>query len=213
MLYPDQFIPLAENTGLMRPLTSHVLDSALRQCRRWRDAGHDDLSVAVNVSTRNLLDAAFPGEVRERLAAHGLPASALELEITETTLMVDPVRSKAVIEGLADLGVGLAIDDFGTGYTSLSWLGELPLTTLKIDKSFVMRMAAHHEAAAIVRSTVNLGGNLGLRVVAEGVEDQEVWSGLADLGCDDVQGYFLSRPQAPEALDRWLADRHASVSS
>lgn len=210
LLYPDQFIPLAENTGLMRPLTSHVLDRALRQCRLWRDAGHTELSVAVNISTRNLLDGALPDEVRERLAVHGLPACALELEITETTLMVDPVRAQAVITGLAELGVGLAIDDFGTGYTSLAWLGELPVTTLKIDKSFVMRMTEHAEDAAIVRSSVQLGGNLGLRVVAEGVEDQDIWSGLAEIGCDYVQGYFLSRPQPAEVLDRWLLERRSA---
>jgi diguanylate cyclase (GGDEF)-like protein len=213
LLFPDEFIPLAENTGLMRPLTSYVLDRALAQIRLWRDAGNPDISVAVNISTRNLLDGAFPGEVRDRLAKHGLPASALELEITETTLMVDPVRAKAVIEGLADLGVGLAIDDFGTGYTSLSWLGELPVTTLKIDKSFVMDMASHDDAAAIVRSSVHLGADLGLRVVAEGVEDQQCWTGLADLGCDYIQGYFLSRPQPADVLDRWLSERRDSVTA
>jgi EAL domain-containing protein (putative c-di-GMP-specific phosphodiesterase class I) len=213
MLFPDEFIPLAENTGLMRPLTSYVLDRALAQCRLWRDAGYSDLSVAVNISTRNVLDSALPDEVRERLARHGLPAAALELEITETTLMVDPIRAKTVIGGLADIGVGLAIDDFGTGYTSLSWLGELPVTTLKIDKSFVMDMASHEEAAAIVRSSVHLGGDLGLRVVAEGVEDQQAWSGLADLGCDYIQGYFLSRPQPAEGLVRWLAERDQPVTA
>jgi diguanylate cyclase (GGDEF)-like protein len=213
MIFPDEFIPLAENTGLMRPLTSYVLDRALAQCRRWRDAGYSDVSVAVNISTSNLLDAGLPTEVRERLAEHDLPASALELEITETTLMVDPVRSQAVIAGLADLGVGLAIDDFGTGYTSLSWLGELPVTTLKIDKSFVIDMGSHEEAAAIVRSSVHLGADLGLRVVAEGVEDGQCWSGLADLGCDYIQGYFLSRPQPADVLDRWLAERRDSVTA
>ncbi len=207
LLYPDQFVGLAENTGLMRLLTSHVLDLALRQCRAWRDAGHGSLTVAVNISTRNLLDGALPGEVARRLEAHSLPASALELEITETTLMVDPIRAKAVLSELAQLGVGIAIDDFGTGYTSLSWLCELPVTTLKIDKSFVMRMTDRSEDAAIVRSSVQLAGNLGLSVVAEGVEDSDAWHGLAELGCDYLQGYYFSRPQPAAAIETWLAQQ------
>ncbi|HLH66783.1 MAG TPA: bifunctional diguanylate cyclase/phosphodiesterase [Solirubrobacteraceae bacterium] len=211
LLYPDQFVGLAENTGLMRPLTSHVLDLALGQCRAWRDAGHGELTVAVNISTRNLLDGALPDEVARRLDEHRLPACALELEITETTLMVDPVRAKAVLERLAALGVGLAIDDFGTGYTSLSWLSELPVSTLKIDKSFVMRMGEHCEDAAIVRSSVQLGGNLGLSVVAEGVEDSAAWRGLAELGCDYLQGYYFSRPRPAAALEPWLAQQRIAA--
>ncbi|MGH2915319.1 MAG: putative bifunctional diguanylate cyclase/phosphodiesterase [Solirubrobacteraceae bacterium] len=213
LLYPDQFIPLADNTGLMRPLTSRVLDLALAQCRVWRDSGHETLSVAVNISTRNLLDRAFPDEIRERLAAHELPPDALELEITETTLMADPLRAKAVLTELAALGIRLAIDDFGTGHTSLAWLRELPVSTLKIDKSFVMQMTTHAEDEAIVRSSVQLGCNLGLSVVAEGVEDVEAWHGLAELGCDYLQGYYFSRPQPADAVDRWLVDRRATVSS
>lgn len=211
LLYPDQFVGLAENTGLMRPLTSRVLDLALAQCRAWRDAGHGQLTVAVNISTRNLLDGALPDEVARRLDQHRLPASALELEITETTLMVDPVRAKAVLERLAALGVGLAIDDFGTGYTSLSWLSELPVSTLKIDKSFVMRMGEHCEDAAIVRSSVQLGGNLGLSVVAEGVEDSAAWRELAKLGCDYLQGYYFSRPRPAAALEQWLAEQRTAA--
>jgi EAL domain-containing protein (putative c-di-GMP-specific phosphodiesterase class I) len=210
LLFPDTFMPLAENTGLMRPLTSYVLDQALSQCRFWRNAGHEDLTVAVNISTRNVLDEGLPAEVRERLEAHDLPASALEIEITETTLMVHPVRAKKVLDGLASLGVRLAIDDFGTGNTSLAWLADLPVTTLKIDKSFVMSMTTQSENAAIVRSSVQIGSNLGLSVVAEGVEDQESWSALTDLGCDYVQGYYLSKPKPPEAFDRWLQDRQTA---
>ena len=207
LIFPDEFIALAENTGLMRPLTSRVLDLALGQCAVWRAAGHGDLSVAVNLSTRNLLDAALPREVAERLAAHGLPPAALELEITETTLMVDPVRAKAILLELAAIGVSLAIDDFGTGYTSLSWLGELPISTLKIDKSFVMRMTEHEKDEAIVRSSVQLGQSLGLDVVAEGIEDVAAWRGLADLGCQYLQGYYFSRPQPADGVQPWLREQ------
>jgi diguanylate cyclase (GGDEF)-like protein len=212
LLYPDEFIALAENTGLMRPLTSRVLDLALGQCREWREAGHGDLTVAVNLSTRNLLDGALPQEVAERLAVHQLPASALELEITETTLMVDPVRAKAILVELAAIGVSLAIDDFGTGYTSLSWLGELPITTLKIDKSFVMRMTSHEKDEAIVRSSVQLGQNLGLDVVAEGIEHADTWRGLTELGCQYLQGYYFSRPQPADRVDAWLRGQSADVA-
>jgi len=200
LLYPESFIPIAEHTGLMRPLTSHVLQVTLRQ---WRDQGLE-LAVAVNLSTRNLLDLSLPDEVARRLAEHDLPASALELEITETTIMADPVRAKAVLHRLADLGVRLAIDDFGTGYTSLAWLRDLPVTTLKIDKSFVMSMGEREQDAVIVRSSVQLGRNLGLHVVAEGMEGEDAWRALVALGCEQAQGYFLSRPQAAEPLTGWL---------
>ncbi len=202
-LFPDAFIPLAENTGLIRPLTLHVLDRALAQCRTWSDEGLD-LGMAVNVSTRNLLDLTLPDQVDTLLELHGVPASQLELEITETTIMADPPRAKAVLARLSAMGVSLAVDDFGTGYTSLAWLRDLPLNTLKIDKSFVINMAAGGGDAVIVRSTVQLGRSLGLRVVAEGVEDEGSWCELLALGCDLAQGYYLSRPQAPELLTPWL---------
>jgi diguanylate cyclase (GGDEF)-like protein len=202
-LYPDAFIGLAENTGLIRPLTLHVLDQALEQTRAWNDAGLP-LNMAVNVSTRNLLDLTLPDEVERLLELHGVPAQQLELEITETTIMADPPRAKAVLARLAALGVGLAVDDFGTGYTSLSWLRDLPLTTLKIDKSFVMKMASVEGDALIVRSTVQLGSSLGLKVVAEGVEDAASWGELRALGCDLAQGYYFSRPQAEPVLTPWL---------
>ena len=206
LLYPDQFISLAENTGLMRPLTSRVLDLALGQCRVWRDAGHGDLTMAVNLSTRNLLDGALPQEVTDLLAKHELPPWMLELEITETTLMVDPVRAKAVLIALSEIGVGLAIDDFGTGYTSLSWLGDLPITTLKIDKSFVMRMTTHVKDEAIVRSSVALGRNLGLDVVAEGIEHADVWHDLAEAWLPLPAGLLL-QPSAAARRRPGVADQ------
>jgi EAL domain-containing protein (putative c-di-GMP-specific phosphodiesterase class I) len=202
-LSPDAFIPLAENTGLIRPLTLYILDRALAQCRTWSDDGLV-LGMAVNVSTRNLLDLTLPDEVDTLLQLHGVPAAQLELEITETTIMADPPRAKAVLARLSAMGVDLAVDDFGTGYTSLAWLRDLPLNTLKIDKSFVINMAAGGGDAVIVRSTVQLGRSLGLRVVAEGVEDAGSLDELRALGCDLAQGYHLSRPQPEELLTPWL---------
>jgi diguanylate cyclase (GGDEF)-like protein len=202
-LYPDAFIALAENTGLIRPLTLHVLHKALEQTRAWNDQGLR-LDMAVNVSTRNLLDLTLPDEVQRLLELHAVPAHQLELEITETTIMADPPRAKAVLARLSALGVGLAVDDFGTGYTSLSWLRDLPLTTLKIDKSFVMKMSSVDGDAKIVRSTVQLGRSLGMKVVAEGVEDEASWDELKALGCSLAQGYYYSRPQGEAALTPWL---------
>jgi len=211
LLLPGAFIPVAEHTGLMRPLTLHVLDLALAECRRWRDGGRE-MTVAVNLSTRNLLDHSLPGAVQELLTRHGVPPHALELEITETTIMVDPPRARAVLASLDALGITLAIDDFGTGYTSLSWLSDLPVRTLKIDRSFVSRMDRHQGDSVIVRSTVQLARNLGMSVVAEGVEHAGTWAQLAELGCELAQGYFLGRPMAPEQLSDWLATYRPSAA-
>ena len=202
-LAPDRFIPLAERTGLMAPLTHHVLDRALAQNRRWADLGLE-LGIAVNISTRNLHDLTLPDQIQQLLELHGVPAKRLELEVTETTIMADPPRAKAVLARLSALGVGLAVDDFGTGYTSLAWLRDLPLTTLKIDRSFVGSMCTNRGDSIIVRSTVQLGRNLGLEVVAEGVEDALCWDQLADLGCEVGQGFYLCRPQPADALTAWM---------
>ncbi len=203
LLYPDAFIALAEKTGLIGPLTLHVLDRALAQARAWMQAGLD-LTMAVNVTPRNLLDLTLPDQVETLLELHSVPPSKLELEITETAIMADPPRAKAVLARLHALGISLAVDDFGTGYASLSWLRDLPLQTLKIDRSFVMRMAADEGDATIVRSSVQLGRSLGLKVVAEGVEDEAAWVQLLGLGCDLAQGFHLSRPQPAAALTPWL---------
>jgi EAL domain-containing protein (putative c-di-GMP-specific phosphodiesterase class I) len=210
LLYPDEFIPLAQHTGLIRPLTLKVLQLALTQCRSWRDEGLE-LSVAVNLAMRNLLDAQLPDEVVRMLASLKLPADVLELEITESTIMADPMRALAVLERLSQLGVRLAIDDFGTGYSSLGYLKRLPVDEIKIDKSFVLNMSGDENDAAIVRSTIDLGRNLGLEVVAEGVESAEVWDRLADLGCNVAQGYFLSRPKPADELAAWMADSKAAA--
>lgn len=208
-LYPDAFIALAENTGLIRELTLHVLDRALAQTRVWLDAGHD-LTMAVNVSTRNLLDLTLPDQVEALLETHRVPAHKLELELTETTIMADLPRAKAVLARLSQLGRSLAVDDFGTGYTSLGWLRDLPLATLKIDKSFVMPMATSDGDAKIVRSIVQLGSSLGLKIVAEGVEDEASYQALRALGCDLAQGYHLSKPQPADRLEAWLSRTTAS---
>jgi diguanylate cyclase (GGDEF)-like protein len=210
LLYPDEFIPLAQHTGLIRPLTMRVLQLALTQCRAWRDEGLE-LSVAVNLAMRNLLDAQLPDEVMRLLTSLRLPSEALELEITESTIMADPGRAASVLERLSALGVRLAIDDFGTGYSSLGYLKRLPVDEIKIDKSFVMNMSGDENDAAIVRSTIDLGRNLGLEVVAEGVETEEVWDRLSDLGCDVAQGYYLSRPKPPDELTAWMADSKAAA--
>jgi diguanylate cyclase (GGDEF)-like protein len=211
LIGPDEFIPIAEDTGLIRPLTSWVLDAALDQLRRWSAdpsfAGAPDLSVAVNLSTRSLLDDAIRDEVVIALERFGVPAHRLVLEITETTIMADPARAHRVLSELAAVGVRFAIDDFGIGYSSLASLKNLPVHHLKIDKSFVRDMDTDSDDATIVRSVIDLGRTLGLRVIAEGVERPEVWEQLAELGCDAAQGYQLARPMPPHQLGDWLADR------
>ncbi len=204
-LSPDRFIPLAEHTGLIRPLTRHVLQEALRQSRAWRIQGFD-LGVAVNISGRDLLDLRLPDEVEALLRRWQVEPSRLELEITEGTMLSDPVRTKAILGRLKLLGVRIAVDDFGSGYSSLGYLRRLPLDVLKIDKSFVLNMLDDEDDAAIVRSTIDLAHNLGLEVVAEGVENDETRAALALLRCDRAQGYLFSRPLLPEHVPAWLAE-------
>src|SRR4051794_38833068 len=206
MVPPDEFIPLAEQTGVIKPLTAWVIDAALAQCRTWRDAGLG-LTVAVNLSVRNLLDAHLPESIGELLRRHELPPSALELEITESTIVADQVRALDVLTRLNGMGIGLSVDDFGTGYSSLAYLKDLPVSELKIDRKFVNNMTEDGDDAFIVRSTIDLGRNLGLQVVAEGVETEAVWDQLAALGCDVAQGYYLARPLPAEELTQWLEMR------
>jgi diguanylate cyclase (GGDEF)-like protein len=208
---PDAFIPLAEHTGLIGPLTRYVLDAALAQARVWADAGRP-LTVSVNLSARNLLDDGLLEHVATLLKRHGLGADALELEVTESAIMTEPVRAKQLLERLASMGLRIAIDDFGVGYTSLGQLKDLPITELKIDRSFVMTMLEDHSNAVIVHSVVDLGHNLGLTIVAEGVESEQALDVLAGYGCDVAQGYHLSRPMPAEAFDAWAADRPAAAT-
>jgi diguanylate cyclase (GGDEF)-like protein len=206
MVPPDEFIPPAQKTGVIGPLTMFVLDEALRQCRNWTLQGLE-LCVAVNLSTRNLLDVHLPDTVGELLSRWEVPPSLLELEITESTILADPVRAMQILSRLHEMGVRLAIDDFGTGYSSLAYLKRLPVDELKIDKSFILGMEESENDAVIVRSTIDLGRNLGLRVVAEGVETSTAWNRLASLGCDIAQGYYLSRPIPAGELTEWIRAR------
>jgi EAL domain-containing protein (putative c-di-GMP-specific phosphodiesterase class I) len=208
---PDDFVPLMERAGLSRQLTRWVLDGSLAACRRWREAGHE-LHVAVNVTSADLIDSALPLEILAALALHALPADALVIEVTETSILHDPGRVQVVLESLRDVGVGVSLDDFGTGYSSLTHLKTLPVSEVKIDRSFVAGMALDQADAAIVASTIQLAQALGLRVVAEGVEDDSTWERLAQLGCDLTQGYRLARPLPHEELLELLLAPEAGTS-
>jgi predicted signal transduction protein with EAL and GGDEF domain len=212
MIPPDEFVPLAQQTSLIKALTLYVIGEALQQCRTWQQEGLR-MPVAVNISTRNLLDVDFPSQVQSLLDAWGLEPDVLQLEITEGAVLADPVRTKSVLEALADMGIRLAIDDFGTGYSSLAYLTRLPIKEIKIDRSFVMSMETNEDDATIVRSTIELGRNLGLEVVAEGVESETVWNWLRELGCTIAQGYHLSRPLPPDELRDWMNEAQLSVAS
>jgi diguanylate cyclase (GGDEF)-like protein len=201
LMGPDQFIPLAESTGLIRPLTLRVLDAALRQARAWRKA-RMNLGMAVNLSARDFQDPTLAHRIDGLLATWQVEPARLTLEVTERVVMVDEVRVRESMAGLRDIGVRFAIDDFGTGYSSLARLKDLPVDELKIDKSFVTDMASNAKDAAIVRSSIELGHNLGLQVVAEGVENRDTWNLLVTLGCDAAQGYYLSRPIPAAQLTR-----------
>jgi diguanylate cyclase (GGDEF)-like protein len=201
---PDQFIPVAERTGLIVDLTRRVLDTALAQCAAWRAAG-TELGVAVNLSPRVLQSGAFEGELAAMLARHGVPAGLLTLEVTESSLMSDVARTATGLARLRDLGVHLSIDDLGTGYSSLAYLKQLPVDEIKLDKSFVLGIAGDRDDCAIVRAMVEVGHQLGMRVVAEGVEDEESFSLLRTLGCDVGQGYWMSRPLPAADVLPWVA--------
>ncbi len=204
MVFPDDFIPLAEHTGLIGPLTEYVIASALEQAKSWADGGRA-MKIAVNLSARNLLDKHLPATIAQLLADHGVPAQLLQLEITESALLTEPGRAQILLNRLTDIGVTISVDDFGTGYTSLGQLKDLPVTELKIDRSFVMPLADSRSDALIVQSVIDLGHNLGMTIVAEGVENPEALAVLAGFGCDIAQGYHLSRPMAATDFDRWSA--------
>ena len=203
---PGDFISIAERTGLIKPLSRYVIAAALRQCGAWRSEGLD-LHVAVNLTIPDLLDLELPTLIAELLSETRVRPDQLELEITESTILADPFRVRQVLAGLNDLGLRLAIDDFGTGYSSLAYLKRLPVHTIKIDRSFVLDMSENASDATIVRSTIDLGRNLGLEVVAEGVETQETWDALRRHGCTLAQGYLISKPLPPDELRALLADR------
>jgi diguanylate cyclase (GGDEF)-like protein len=210
LVYPDQFLPLAEAAGLMPALTTVVIDQALRQCAAWRADGIE-LSVAVNLSASDLLDTELPALVHALLSNLDLPPSALHLEITETVLVSDGERSLQVLERLNRSGLRVAIDDYGTGYSSLAYLARLPVHDLKLDQSFIETMdgqgVAARRATSIVTSTIALARGLGLGFIAEGVETATSLAKLTELGCETVQGYHLSRPLPAGALTAWLVAR------
>ena len=204
MVAPDRFIPLAEETGLIAPIGEWVLRTACAQNKAWQDAGLPPMRVAVNLSPRQL-DRNLPEMVRQVLVETGLSASWLELEITENVVMKDAGKTVATLNALKRLGVQISVDDFGTGYSSLSYLRRFPVDALKIDKSFVRDIARDSDSAAIVKAVISLGHILNLRVIAEGVEDQEQYNYLLHNGCDHVQGYLLGKPVPAEEFGRRLA--------
>ncbi|BCY11471.1 bifunctional diguanylate cyclase/phosphodiesterase [Actinoplanes sp. L3-i22] len=209
---PDEFIPLAERSGLMWPLTRHVLDTALAECASWRAGGHD-MSVAVNLSPDLLADQTVAGQVQEALDRHGLPARALTLEITENGIMADPENARRTLDTLFALGVTLSIDDFGTGHSSLGRLAHLPIHEMKIDKSFIRHIVTDRNRRAVTDAALQLARALDLTVVAEGVEEQAELDYLRQHGCDAVQGYLVSRPIPAAAFRDWLAERHAPAAA
>jgi diguanylate cyclase (GGDEF)-like protein len=203
---PDEFIPVAEQSGLMHRLTDVILDLALAQVAQWRQQGMT-VPVAVNVSFRDLLDSTMPIRLAQTLERHGLEAELLTLEITERVLTADMDRARLTLQALCDLGVRLSLDDFGTGWSSLRLLRELPLAELKIDRSFVSRAAVVEEDAVVVRATTRLAHGLGMHVVAEGIETQVAWRAIKDMACDTAQGWHLARPMPGPKATEWLAER------
>ncbi len=203
MIQPMQFIPLAEHTGLIKPLTEWAIQTALRQIQTWQKEGIE-LAVAVNLSTRNLLDPGLPCQIDRLLKEFDVAPGRLELEITESVIMADPVRAMECLTQLNRMGLRLSVDDFGTGYSSLAYLKRLPVHELKIDKSFVQGLMKDRNDAIIVRAAIDLGHAMGLVQVAEGVENQQTWHGLIALGCDMLQGNFLSKPLPAADFIRWL---------
>ena len=201
---PEDFVPVAEETGLIKQLTDVVLEAAIEQTSRLHRMGHH-LGLAVNLSTHDLLDELLPDRVLRRLDRHGVDPALLTLEITESSLLNDAPRARKTIERLNGTGVRLSVDDFGTGYSSLSYLRHLPVAELKIDRGFVTNLLFDEQDEVIVRSIIDLGHNLGLQVVAEGVETREHAEILTDLGCDVLQGYYLGRPMSAAALAEFLS--------
>jgi sensor c-di-GMP phosphodiesterase-like protein len=206
MIMPDEFIHVAEHTGLIRMLSRYVIREVISQGSRWQRQGYP-LRLSLNLSPRNLIEPDLPAELARLLRTFSLAPSALQLEMTETTVMSDPQRTIDVLNRFRATGVGIAIDDFGTGHSSLSYLTRLPATELKIDKSFVAAMSTDPASRTVVRSIIDLGLNLGLAVLAEGIETPEVADDLRVMGCHLGQGYLYSRPLPAADFTRWM-DRH-----
>ncbi|HXC78813.1 MAG TPA: bifunctional diguanylate cyclase/phosphodiesterase, partial [Candidatus Acidoferrum sp.] len=206
MIAPDDFIPIAEGTGIIGPITEYVLTSAIKQARAWLELGWQ-VPVAVNVSPRGLLDPALPGLIRHLLTEHNLPGRLLTVELTESAIMDHPDRVKEVLGRLQSWGVRLSLDDFGIGYSSMAYIKDLPVSELKIDRSFVMHMVQEAKHAVIVKSIIDLGHNLALTVVAEGVKTHETLQRLEQMGCDTAQGHFISEPKPAQDITVWLGQQ------
>jgi EAL domain-containing protein (putative c-di-GMP-specific phosphodiesterase class I) len=202
---PGDFIPFLEQSGHIRSLTRWALRAGVRQAARWDKKG---LTISINISARDLLSPDLPRYLQDLLADHGVAAGLLCLELTESALVEDPGTAFATVERLHDLGVRLAIDDYGTGYSSLAYIQRLPVDELKIDRSFVGRLTHNRDNQTIVRSTIELGHNLGLKVTAEGIEDAEAAAMLARMGCDTGQGFFIGRPLALADFEDWWSTYH-----
>ena len=209
---PDVFIPIAEQTGLIQPLTRWVLNKALEQCAQWHAAGFP-ITVAVNLSARSLHNFGIIDDVAQALENWDVTSRHLYLELTESAIMADPAQAMEILTQLHSKGVLLSLDDFGTGFSSLSYLKKLPMDEIKIDKSFVMDMNRDSNDSTIVRSIIDLAHNMSLKVVAEGVEDQDALQHLTSLRCDIVQGYFISKPLPPDEFMRRLTERQWSPVS
>lgn len=206
LVCPDEFIPFAELTGIIGPLTQYVLNLALSQVRAWADTG-TWIQVAVNISARNLLDNKLVIQIADLLERYGLAPNMLALEVTESAIMIDSCAARTILMQLHSMGICIAIDDFGAGYTSLAQLKDLPISELKIDKAFVLAMQSARADELIVRSIIDLGHNLGMKVIAEGVETAEVLSALGACNCDVAQGFHLCRPVSADAFMRWYEER------
>ncbi len=205
LLAPGAFIPIAERTGLIKPLTDWIFNRALQQCRAWQDA-HVPIHMAINISAKSLQEQTIAAKIHSLLTKWDVDPRFLKIEITESSIMADPAHALAVMSLLQSLGIRLSIDDFGTGYSSLTHLRELPVDEIKVDKSFVTRMTANPADAAIVRTVIDLAHNLDKQVCAEGVEDEVTWRALGEMGCDLAQGYWISRPVPADKLLTWLTE-------
>ena len=205
---PIEFIPFAEQTGYIKAVTRWVIEHALRQCGEWHSRGLD-VKISVNISARDLMNPELPGVVTGLIAKYRVPIALFSMEITESGIMEDPVRAEKTLHQLHQLGIRFSIDDFGTGYSSLAYIRKLPVQEIKIDRSFVRSMVEVNDDATIVRSTIELGHNMGLTVLAEGVEDYATLMLLTKLGCDEAQGYFIAKPLPPADYEAWLTRRKA----
>jgi EAL domain-containing protein (putative c-di-GMP-specific phosphodiesterase class I) len=212
LLRPREFIDVAERTGLIKDLTHRVLDLGLRDLRDWQKAGRS-LSLSLNISARSLVDPEFPDEVNELLAVHEIDGTVLTLELTERALMIEPELAKNTLRRLSELGVSIAVDDFGTGYSALAFLTDLPIGELKIDKAFVHAMSSNARNAIVVRSTIDLAHSLGLRTVAEGIEDAFTLERLRAFGCQLAQGFHVSNALPASSLTSWWDARTTAVRS